>query len=93
MKCKHLRPEGATTYSWVGPTKMQKLFKGPRLRQVPELMFFFELYNHLHFGKEALRKSTCSHFDLLNMSYAIKERANCDVDAITGALQYIAAGE
>ena len=93
MKCKHLRPEGATTYSWVGPTKMQNLCKEPKIETIPCTCSVFFSWTSI-FSKEALRKSTHSHFDpLLNMSYAIKKRASGDVDDITEALQYIVAGE
>ena len=61
------------------------------MRQGPALVVFFFRWTSI-LSNEAPRKSTHSHFDpVLNMSYA--ERVSGDVDATTGALQQIVAGE
>ena len=64
------------------------------MRQFPALVLFFLVGQASSVQIEDLRKSTHSHFSsLLNMSFTIKERASGDVDAVTGALQYIVACE
>lgn len=75
----------------LAPLKCKTCARGPKLRQGPALVVFFFRWTSI-FSNEALRKSTHSHFDpMLNMSYA--ERVSGDVDATTGALQQIVAGE
>ena len=70
---------------------MQNLCKEPKIETIPCTCSVFFSWTSI-FSKEALRKSTHSHFDpMLNMSYA--ERVSGDVDATTGALQQIVAGE
>ena len=73
---------------------MQNLCKEPKIETIPCTCSVFFSWTSI-FSKEALRKSTHSHFDpLLNMSYC--PNAECvsgDVDATTGALQQIVAGE